>query len=382
MAFHFFERTTLSLSIIMLSALSVAKTYAEDFTVSVQPSTPQACAYLESNVDRLNCYDQLFKPDTAATLNFVSERQAARELSPEAERSWTAKVKDTAETLIPTAGAPLSTNTSWLDQRWELSPESKLGTWNLRAYQPIYLLPLFWTSKKNEQPTSANPVNRVSTDEKQNLDSMESKFQISFKTKALENIFGDNGDLWLGYTQSSHWQVYNSDESRPFRETNYEPEASLMFRTNYEILGLNARLLGLSFNHQSNGRSDPWSRSWNRAMLNIGLERDNFILMIRPWYRIPEKAKDDNNPDITDYMGRGDLTALYRWHEHQFSLMLRHSLKGGSQSHGAVQFDWAFPIGKRLRGHFQLFDGYGESLIDYNHRATYVGIGMSLLNWF
>lgn len=380
MAFKLFERTRLSLSIPMLSALCAMNTYAEDFASSVQPSSPQACAYLESNVDRLTCYDRLFKSGTE--LSFVSERQAAKELTPAIDTSLTDKIKDTAEELIPVQGSQLKPSTSLLDQRWELSPDSKLGTWNLRAYQPVYLLPLFWTSDKNEQPTSPNPVNRVPASDKQKLDSMESKFQISFKTKALENIFGNNGDLWLGYTQSSRWQVYNDDESRPFRETNYEPEASLMFRTNYEILGLDGRLLGISFNHQSNGRSDPFSRSWNRLMLNIGLERDNFVLMIRPWYRIPEKSIDDNNPDITDYIGRGDLTAFYRWNNHNFSLMLRHSLKGGSNSHGAVQFDWAFPITGKLRGHFQLFDGYGESLIDYNHKATYVGLGVSLLNWF
>ncbi|MDB9696340.1 phospholipase A, partial [Acinetobacter nosocomialis] len=113
---------------------------------------------------------------------------------------------------------------------------------------------VFWTSDKNEFPTSPNPNNTVK--EAQDLKSTETKFQISLKTKAWENIFGNNGDLWVGYTQSSRWQTFNSKESRPFRETNYEPEASLMFRTNYELLGLDARLLGVTLNHQSNGRSD------------------------------------------------------------------------------------------------------------------------------
>ncbi|MFI7939755.1 phospholipase A, partial [Acinetobacter baumannii] len=85
---------------------------------------------------------------------------------------------------------------------------------------------------------------------------------------------------------------------------------------------------------------------------------------------------------IEDYVGRGDLTAFYKWKQNDFSLMLRHSLKGGDDSHGAVQFDWAFPISGKLRGHFQLFNGYGESLIDYNHRATYAGLGVSLMNWY
>lgn len=166
-------------------------------------------------------------------------------------------------------------NVSLLDRRWELSEESKLGVWNIRAYQPVYLLPVFWTSDKNEFPSSPNPQNTVK--DKQELTSSEAKFQISFKTKAWENILGNNGDLWVGYTQSSRWQVYNSEESRPFRETNYEPEASLIFRTNYEILGLNARLLGVTLNHQSNGSSDPLSRSWNRVIFNLGFEKTTLL---------------------------------------------------------------------------------------------------------
>jgi len=291
-----------------------------------------------------------------------------------------ARIDKTVSTVTVSEGSPLKPNLSLLDSRWELSPESKLGTWNIRSYQPVYVLPGFWTSEKNEFPESPNERNTVTED--QNLKSMEAKFQLSLKTKAVENIFGNNGDIWLAYTQSSRWQVYNSEESRPFRETNYEPEASIVFRTNYDLFGLDWRMLGLTINHQSNGRSDPLSRSWNRVMLNLGFERNNFALMLRPWYRFEEDLPDDNNPDIVDYVGRGDLTAFYRWKDHDFSLMLRHTLKGGDDSRGAAQFDWSFPISGRLRGHFQLFDGYGESLIDYNHKATYVGLGVSLMNWF
>ncbi|TCB48798.1 phospholipase [Acinetobacter sp. ANC 4779] len=384
MAFKKLERTTLQLSMIMLSSLYVTNVNAVSPESTITPASPEACSALESNADRLACYDTLFKIPEDEKTPLLSERQAANEIAPKSTEPETVKEKIShgVNSIFSVEGPKIDPNRSLLDKRWELSPDSKLGTWNIRAHQPVYLMPGFWTSNKNERPSSPNENNTVQVGNDQILKSLEAKFQLSLKTKAVENLFGDNGDIWVGYTQSSRWQVYNAEESRPFRESNYEPEASLIFRTNYEILGLNARLLGLTFNHQSNGRADPLSRSWNRVMLNLGFERENFAVMVRPWYRIEEDAKDDNNPDIKNYMGRGDLTAFYRKNEHEFSLMLRHSLKGGDDSHGAAQFDWAFPIKGKLRGYFQLFDGYGESLIDYNHRATYVGLGVSLMNWY
>lgn len=377
----------------VLGVIGTANVHATTTTTTVtppsmpQPVAPEACVGLPSNTDRLACYDAIFRPVSVQPESLSISEQATSEAinvktaEQQQEQPTTQKIAETIRNYDLFGAAPqFDPTTSLLDQRWELSEKSKLGTWQLRAYQPVYLLPAMWTSDKNETPYSPNPQNTVT--DPQNLNSTETKFQLSFKTKAVENIFGDNGDIWLGYTQSSRWQVYNSEESRPFRETNYEPEASIIFRTNYNLLGLHGRLLGLSLNHQSNGRSDPFSRSWNRAILNIGFEKNNFALMLRPWYRFEEDADDDNNPDIKNYIGRGDLTANYKWKDHQFSLMLRHSLKGGDDSHGAAQFDWAFPLSGSLRGHLQIFDGYGESLIDYNHRATYVGLGVSLMNWF
>ncbi|ENX14719.1 hypothetical protein F894_01085 [Acinetobacter sp. CIP 51.11] len=379
MALNSFKRSTLQLSVLLGCAVGTQVNAEETVVNSPTPATAEACAALEISAERLACYDTLFKIPVTDKPAIVSERRAAAEIAPEPD-NLKAKIGQTVSNIYASEGSKLTPNLSLLDSRWELSPESKLGTWNIRSYQPVYLMPGFWTSNKNELPESENP-NNIET-EKQNLTSTEAKFQLSLKTKAVENILGDNGDLWLGYTQSSRWQVYNSEESRPFRETNYEPEASLVFRTNYDLLGLNWRMLGLTINHQSNGRSDPLSRSWNRVMLNLGFEKDNFALMVRPWYRFEEKREDDNNPEIKNYIGRGDMTAFYRYKEHDFSLMLRHTLKGGDENRGAVQFDWSFPISGRLRGQFQLFDGYGESLIDYNHRATYVGLGVSLMNWF
>jgi len=269
---------------------------------------------------------------------------------------------------------------SLLDRRWELAKDSKLGVFNLRAYKPVYALPFFWSSSPNVLPHSENPRNTVT--EPKDLQPVEGKFQLSFKTKIVENIFGDNGDLWGAYTQTSHWQMFNGDNSRPFRETNYEPELMLMFRNRYHLLGWNGRMAGIGFNHQSNGGTDPESRSWNRVVATIGLDREDWALVLRPWWRVKESAAEDENPSIEDYIGRGEATLFHKIGQHELSLTARHSLRGGDRSHGSLQLEWGFKIDGPLRGWVQVFDGYGESMIDYNHKATYIGVGISLVDWY
>nr|WP_239538455.1 phospholipase A [Dyella mobilis] len=335
------------------------------------PADIRACTAIESDAQRLACYDKATGRDH---LPAAQKRTAAATPSPNVfSHEHAAAASVTGKNAAP---APLSL----LDSRWELSPESKLGTFNLRGYKPIYVLPVFATSNQNNLPYSPNPVNAVQVP--LGMQSVEGKFQLSLKTKLWQGVFGDIGDLWVGYTQDSYWQVYNSKLSRPFRETDYEPEAMLVFDTNYQLFDWDGRLLSIGVDHQSNGQSDPLSRSWNRVMAQIGFERENWTVIFRPWWRIPEQAQDDNNPDISNYVGRADVQIIHEWHGQEFSLMLRDSLRGGSQQHGAGRLTWSFPLAGNLRGYAELFKGYGESIIDYNHNATYVGLGISLLDWY
>ncbi len=377
------RHTCLFLTIASITPIAAAQ------TAPIAPVTIDGCALLEQDSQRLACFDAVTRRTAPTTEQADSVAEQAREIrAGDADPATLDAARPSAsgsnlyayDTMNPVEDAIANAGKgSLLDSRWELAKDSKLGVFNMRAYKPVYLLPLFWTSDKNQMPSSPNPDNTVTS--AQSLDSLETKFQLSFKTKAVENLFGTNGDIWMGYTQSSRWQTYNSEESRPFRETNYEPEVMLVFRNGYSIGGWNGRMAAVGINHQSNGRGDPLSRSWNRVIFNVGLDRDNWAVTARPWIRISE-GSDDNNPDIEDFMGRGDLTLTHVRGGHEFSLMARHSLRGGDRSNGALQFDWAFPIHKNFRGHLQVFDGYGESLIDYNHKATYVGLGISLLEWF
>ena len=380
----------------VLTGSLCAPLWAQESTA--RPASLEACLALASDTARLACYDQAsgyIAPTTeqadqaAIQAQALLEQQRAAALPADAGLAERARQRrdelfrrdDLAFDPDDRAAIANAGRGSLLDSRWELAADSKLGAFQLRAYKPVYVLPAFWTSKVNTNPHSPNPDNALPFALTE-LDDLEVKFQISFKTKVAEDLFGDTGDIWVGYTQSSRWQAYNSTVSHPFRETNYEPEVMLVVRNNYSLLGWKGRMMGLSLNHQSNGRSNPLSRSWNRAILSVGLDRENWALVLRPWYRFNESSREDNNPDIEDFIGRGDAMLVYNRNGHEVSLTGRHSLRGGDRSHGSLQLDWGFPISQLLRGHLQVFDGYGESMIDYNHRATYVGVGVALLEWF
>jgi phospholipase A1/A2 len=264
-----------------------------------------------------------------------------------------------------------------LSDRWELDSSTRKGTFLVTPYKPLYVTAGRWSSDPNEQPTSENPTYNYPFYVP--LGRYEARFQLSLKVKVLQGIFGKHGDLWVGYTQKSHWQIYNTTFSRPFRETNYEPELILNFATNFSVLGLETRMLGIAFNHQSNGRAIPLSRSWNRVIIQAGFERGRWAVLLRPWLRLPDT--DDENPAITDNIGRADATIIYRTSRNLFSVVGSHSLRGGAKNRGQVQFDWTFPVMSNLRGDLQILHGYGETLIDYNHRQTTIGLAVSLVDW-
>lgn len=266
---------------------------------------------------------------------------------------------------------------SSISERWELDSNTRRGNFLITPYKPVYVTAGRWSNNPNNLPTSENPA--YSLTEPMNYNNYEASFQLSFKTKLIRGVFFNHGDLWVAYTQKSHWQIYNTEISRPFRETNYEPEVILNFATHFKILGFNAKMIGLILNHQSNGRSLPLSRSWNRIMLQAAFERGNLNIFLRPWYRLPDE--EDENPAILDYTGRGEAIVIYNLKKHQFALTGRHSLRTGSKSHGRIQFDWTFPVIGNLKVNLQVADGYGETMVDYNHRQTTIGVSAALIQW-
>jgi phospholipase A1/A2 len=278
------------------------------------------------------------------------------------------------DSVEPAASAqPAQPDDSALAERIQQEEQVTESRFSILPHRTNYLLPVTYNTSPNRKVYANAPGGS------ENVDNLEVKFQISLKTPVWDHIIGDNGTLYVAYTQLAFWQAYNSDSSSPFRELNFEPEIFFAYRTGYQFLGITSQAMTLGLDHQSNGRSSPLSRSWNRVVANLLFSVGGTYVNLRPWYRIPEKTKNDDNPDIQDYLGYGELFVLRKVGENSFSLMLRNNLQ--AENRGAVQLDWSFPLGKKFKGYVQYFNGYGESLADYNHASNRFGIGVMLTDW-
>lgn len=320
--------------------------------------------YPGNNAERLRCYDNA---QAAATVSDMPQPEDDEETPPAAVQA-------------PAAERSYLTRTWNLDDKTSRD-ESKLG--RLMPHRQSYLL-VRKTGNVNNQPTS--PAIGHNTPTPYDFDALETKFQLSFKadigSQKNINLLGlKTLRLWGAYTQQSNWQMFNTRNSSLFRETNYEPELIATFGTGSPS-GL--KLVNLGLAHQSNGQHLPESRSWNRLYLQGGWEWGNTSVMARGWWRIPENSLKDENPDITDYVGRTDLVA--RWEpadkSQAVAVLLRNNLNL-AKNRGFMQVDWSMPValGNSARLHAQLTSGFGESLVDYNHRQNTFGLGFSFREW-
>jgi phospholipase A1 len=313
------------------------------------------CAKLESADERLACYDEL------------------------------------ARATASPSGGPVdaSPRPSHLTDAWKLDAKNR-GVRHLTdilEYRPNYIIAR-WTNNPNIRPSSPAPGHAAV----EHIGRGEVKIQGSFKTElvsrqafeqagitqALGHLGFDSARLWFGYTQMMNWQAFNNSESRPIRESNYEPEAILTLGTGNQGNGF--KLLNLGLTHESNGLQQSEHRGWNRAYAQGGWEWGQLSVLARVWRRIPEAG--DDNPDINAYLGRGDLVTRYQAAGgYVTSVLLRRNLQAGR---GFVQIDCATPLLKSLgamRIHVQVTSGHGETLIDYNHEQTTIGIGVSFGDW-
>lgn len=374
-------KQTLYLSALLPTLLLPAARAADDAALQ--------CALLQDDALRLACYDKIFaaqfppersvqspqpefkpQPDIVESVReSVQRREPVLVEHQNGEAVPTAELADAAQAYTP------------LSRMYDLDANSPGGILTVREHNPMYLMPVWYNSSPNRTPSSptrGTTAQERFTDQKRT----ETKMQVSFKSKIAEDLFKSRADLWFGYTQKSDWQIYNQGRrSAPFRNTDYEPEIFITQPVRSKLpFGGRLRMIGAGFAHQSNGQSRPESRSWNRVYAMAGMEWGRLTVIPRVWTRVFEKNNEDNdNPDLADYMGYGDLKLQYRFNDKKnLSATLRYNPRTG---YGAAEAAYTFPIKGKLQGIMRGFHGYGESLIDYNHKQNGIGFGLMFQGW-
>ena len=277
--------------------------------------------------------------------------------------------------IIVTEAKVLASTDSILDKRTESAKKAISNPFSISQHKRNYILPVTYTTRQN--------TSTVDILNKENVDNVEAKYQISVKLPLYIDQNSTSG-LYLGFTAKSYWQVYNSDVSKPFRATDYEPEMYYAWRNELSILGFKFNGLQLGLNHQSNGRSNELSRSWNRVFASALFSDESSFYYVKTWYRIPEKEKEtplsaegDDNPDITRFLGNIELGYGTNWRDFHIVGLLRNNLRA-SENKGSIELNISYPLTDNYDVLLQYFNGYGDSLIDYNRHQQRIGLGIQL----
>lgn len=220
-------------------------------------------------------------------------------------------------------------------------------------------------------------------------DPEKSRFQISFKYR----FFGDESDLaisspWVrgihfAYTQTSFWNL--SSDSAPFEDTSYKPELFYISKRRelpwpgHPIFSLQSGL-----RHESNGRGGEASRNTNTAFIKpiwlLGNLEKETGLLIAPRMMAYVRNDDETNRDLPDYRGYFDLQIKFGQLN---SLVVDTHIRRGDAG-GSFQVDLSYPLSHFIYGnpglyaYVQYFNGYAESLLNYDEFDSAVRFGVAV----
>lgn len=217
-------------------------------------------------------------------------------------------------------------------------------------------------------------------------DGWNARFQISAKYRLFDQGSGYGAEQpWLsgfyfGYTQTSLWDLESA--SKPFKDTSYRPAFFWKWERRDERTWLDGARLGLE--HESNGQAGVESRSINTLFVRPEWRwrrEEGRILEFTP--KIIAYLDKSENPDITDYRGYVDWRLRYDSGAQWIATAVA---RFGTAGHGSLLVD----LSRRTRDmrigplsgylHIQYFNGYGETIVDYNVRSkAQLRIGLAIV---
>ena len=198
------------------------------------------------------------------------------------------------------------------------------------------------------------------------------KFQISIAQKLTRSVLPWHTYIFLMYTQKTFWNVF--EKSLPMHDLNFNPGIgwSKPFFNKDRYVGK----LTLLLEHESNGRDSIQSRSWNR--ISIGGS-----VLIDPWIMVHGKVwipiiDGQNNRDILNYCGIYQTGVEIATPDRKFIWDITFVKRKGWNLNFNTIFEFSWRFHKKSNQYFflQYYNGYGESLLDYNqfHSRLRAGI--------
>lgn len=226
--------------------------------------------------------------------------------------------------------------------------------YNFKTHNANYFLPASYRQDGSYADTNGHIAKNL-----------EAEFQFSLRFDIYE-IYT------FAYTQKSFWQFYT--ESAFFRESNYNPEFFVTLSTAELSDDIFLKRIRFGVAHESNGKGGDEERSWNYVSGSLFFKYKMLYTELKLWVRLQDST--NYNPDFIDYMGHGHIKFRLPYKKHLGDLKLKYN----SFDKVSVEVNYSYPVlGKGdLFLYVKAFDGYGESLIDYDNRITKFGVGISI----
>lgn len=198
------------------------------------------------------------------------------------------------------------------------------------------------------------------------------KFQISFQQRLTKSVLPGHSYLYLFYSQKAIWNVF--EQSLPFHDLNFNPGIGL---SRYIIL--KNQLVGkvtMMIEHESNGRDGTASRSWNKiSWAGEAYVSPNLMAHAKFWIPIID---GQYNKDILKYMGVSQAGFQAKSTDDKWVLDMTLVKRQGWN----LNFNTIVQLGYRINHNsnqfimLQYYNGYGESMLDYNQYHSRIRFGL------
>ncbi len=249
-------------------------------------------------------------------------------------------------------------------------------------------------------PVSAYKINYFSLNSFPNNKNAQVKFQFSVKYKFFNRdvfVLKRPLSLYLAYSQKSLWNV--GQDSMPFEESNYNPEAFFDYQADLSQGLVALRHIILSpYEHESNGLAGPLSRGWNRlyAAVRLGflplveprddgsLPKDRIELFLKAWHAYGYSDETaylqtiNSNKTFLGYEGFGEVSLLFRdiiVHGDDWGNSFEVTSRIGGKDNLELQYVQKMPT-LNFSPYIQYWHGYDETLLRFDRfeDRTFVGV--------